>query len=254
MKADTLAPEPGNTLSVEYFPIYNQGSWSSGSQFHWHSNDYSPDWDGEFNTFFHPNVPSPYVNYTNTPTTPGSNDYITLKLTDSNDGAEATNNYSVQFHAQYENWGHAPIIETHPLPLSQVFDDPHPEWTYLMTIDNGGSEPLSQKMTGSVTLSQTESGTIGGETSLGPPGVAAFKANESITVGHTHSYTYSTETTFTGAPHKRTRFYTAMSWEHRLNGVVDVYAANGFQGTPTWEGVWSSGTVSVGVREQDITP
>ena len=107
---------------------------------------------------------------------------------------------------------------------------------------------LTYSKGGAASVSVTETATITGQQTLGAPSVAAFQANEGITNGKTYAHTYTTQSTFVGAPQALTQFYAAMSYEDR-SGTCDMYAANGFQGATTWFGRWSSGATSVGEIE-----
>ena len=87
-----------------------------------------------------------------------------------------------------------------------------------------------------------------GQQSLGPAAIAAFQVNESIAIGQTFSYTYTTQITYTGAAHTFTQFYGAMAYEDRY-GTCDIYGSSGYQGKTAWTGRWTAGLTSPGSLE-----
>lgn len=250
---DTVVPDPSTGTSATY-QAHRAGTWGSDSNYKWTNSLTGYAASGTFNSsspFGNQTIPDFSGVYTNPPATAGKSNVVTLTLTDGSDGSTGSNTATVRFHDPYEGWQHATNVQVHPVSLSGAIDAPHPDWSYLLVIDNNSSQPLAQSLNQSTTLSTTESGTIGGEVSLGPLGIAALKANESITVGHEHSVTYGTTTTFTGGPHKRTAFFAAMSYEVRTGGRCDVYGGSGYNGTANWTGIWSSGQVSPGSIEEN---
>jgi len=232
MVADTLAPDSSTVLRVQYSPLYSRSAWGSSSQYLWHSNDYSPDDAGTFNTYFHPDVSSPYVSYSSPTITPGSNDYITLTLTDSADGATASNNYSVLFHDYYEQWTRK-ATKTHPGAFTNPDGSQNTEWTRLIVNDNDSPASPSVHLALAYSGSITETGTIGIQGSLTAPGVAALQKNENITNGQTATGTVTTTYDFVGFPWSRITYYVAKTYEERT-GTTDAYLGNGFQGTQIW--------------------
>ena len=236
MVADTLAPDSSSTLQVTYSPIYDRSLWGNSSQYLWHSNDYPPDASGMFNTFLNYNVPSPSVNYSSPTITPGSNDYITLTLTDSTDGAVAKNNYSVLFHDYYEQWTRT-ATKNHPGALNNpdgtLNTTDTAEWQYLTSVECPGSVAQTQHLNQAYSDSITETGTIGTQGSLTAPGVAALQRNGNITNGETVTGTVTTSYDFPGMPYARISYYVAKTYEERW-GTTDAYLGNGFQGTENW--------------------
>lgn len=252
MVADTVAPDSsgGGTQQIGYMPLYLRSSWGTGSSYQWQFSSGGTSIDpqsGTFNTLLY-DVSSPVIRYYLTTNGPGSSEYVTLKLTDSKDGAIASNNYSILFHGAYEQWQRKMTVRYPVALVKGGVNDVHPDWTYLTTISNGSSQNLVHNLTSAVTLSTTLTATISGQQTLTPAAIAAFQLNESISVGKTYTYAYTAQNTFTGAPHTLTQFFAAMSYESRT-GTSDVYAKNGFQGNFGWQGIWASGVVSPGSLE-----
>ena len=261
MSDDTITPDASGTSAI-YYPNYT--GWGKNSTYNWTASLIPASGKpmtstGVFNStalFGNVTIPNFTGTYYNPPAADGSSDTISLSLKDGQDGAVGANTYTIHFHAPITNWKRLTIVR-HPVALVKgTVNSPHPDWTYLMTIDNLSSQNLTQSITSAVSVSVTETTTMTGQQTLGAPSVAAFQANEGITNGKTYTYTYTTQSTFTyttqstftGGPQALTQFYAAMSYEDR-SGTCDIYAANGFQGTTTWFGRWSSGAVSSGSIE-----
>lgn len=219
MNADTVAPLPpepvpgenGYTLqeskSVTYSPIIDNSQWGRNSSYTWTTTNSSLDEpSGTFNAFWpNINVSSPVAKYSNPPITPGQSDYITLKVTDGNDGAEATANYSMQFHGYYEQWQRT-ATQNHPGSFTLADGTVNPEWTYVATNDCPGPAAGKITMGQTYTASVTQTGSIGDQLSLSAPGILAFQANESINIGETCTGTISASYEFAGAPYTRTEY------------------------------------------------
>jgi hypothetical protein len=252
MTANTCIPDVGTSNEV-IFSGHALGNWSPNSSYLMHCDCDDPPGgsDSAYTVSGNFTMPDDPLCSLSDTYDAGFPVHTYLHLTDATDGFQATTNYYVSFHPQYDQWQHATVFDRHPYSLTGGFNDPHPDWTYLDLISNGGSSPLSQTFTGSVTISITESGTIGSQQTLNVAGHLAFQANESINVGSTVSYTYSQSTTLTSGAHKDTQFYAAMSYENRSGGLCDTYDVHGYEGSQPWTGTWTSGSTSVGTIEQD---
>lgn len=240
---DTVVPDPATGTAMTYSPYYS-GSWSDDSNYKWACSLTSYSDAGVFNSsslFGNKTIPPFSGVYDNPPATAGKSDTVTLTLTDGSDGTTGSNTATVKFHDPYENWQRdGSKTVQHPTLLNQngaINRDG--DWTDLGPMDNPSPAPLTQAIGRSWSFSKTQTGTIGGQASLGPAGIAAFQANESIAVGETSTATLSETTTFTAAPWTRIECYEAPFWEER-HGTCDVYGSDGYQGTADWAGVYAS--------------
>jgi len=232
VKADSVnlwdtQPEP----MITYFG-HPTGSWDPGSSYHWYSAV-----TGYFDAgTFAP--PSFFVD--GYPPSITGQEHVNLNCTDLSDGANASANYYVTFHPKYSDWYRDPSKTVdHPLPLvSNGVVNGSGDWTYMFFIDNNSPNPITQNLKQDVTVKKTMQGTIGGQAS-GPVEAATLQANESITIGHETSKTFSVDTAFTGHAYTRTEFYEGQSWEERT-GTCSVYGINGYQNDATWNGVYVS--------------
>ncbi len=239
MWGDTVAPFPItatgltdalDTIAITYAGLPS-GNWGPSCAYHWYSNltDY---WGA--GTWSPPNpFPTLMVLYRNPPAQPTAQDHIHLRLTDPADGATATANYYMRFHAKYEDWLQTAHV-VHPLDYSEARGD----WVYLMTLPNPTSAPLSSTLTNSVTITKTMSGTIGGEAS-GPWEALTLKLAASITVGEQVSATVSQSTTFTAAPYTKILCLGAITWDER-SGTCSKWDASGYVADVPWTGVFVS--------------
>ena len=235
MYGDTLKPSsqfPYNSFPVTYSAAPS-GSWSQNSQYHWYSSLTGDVDSGAFN----PNSIYPFgTTYMNPPVVGGQTDHIYIHLIDSGDGSDATNNYYMKFHKEYEDWVRTSLLE-HPLPFYQ---SPYPseDWQVrLTTIDNPSGQSQTVMIGHSMTVQHQMSGTIGGQQTLDAEGIGAFQMNEGITVGETVSYTFSETFECTAAPYTNTTFYGGIMWEER-QGTCSVWGGHGYMGDTTWDGIY----------------
>jgi len=238
--AHTRKPGLDHTITYTANPI---GNWAANSDYHWYSAVKGVSVTG---TFTLPNDPievltNVYTSWDNLATP----EHIHIRLTDSQDDADATGNYYVEFHEKYNHWTHDPNPTKYPRSL-QTFPG---DWVSMGIIDNPSAGTVSQAFQLQTTITRTMSGTIENEVSLDISGVAAFSHNESITIGQEVSIQSGLTLTFTSGQWEKVSCWIAQQWEARTEKCC-VYGTSGFLGRRRWTGTHVTPGYAVGQRQE----
>jgi hypothetical protein len=247
MWGDTVAPFPDTeTIAISYGGVPSLG-WGPSCTYHWYSNrtDYrdAGTWSSR-NPF-----PTLRVRYRNAPAQPGVRDHIHLRLTDHADGATATANYYMRFHAKYEDWQTNEII-SHPMPLDQCVPDQHgncADWNLCLMVESDTPEPVRVTRAIAWTGTITMSGTVGGKRP-GPWEILTLSANAGISVGKRVSAGGEPTWTITVLPWTTVGLYAAQLWDE-LHGTCSKWGAAGYEGDVDWSGVRPEPVPAFGVKQ-----
>ena len=159
-------------------------------------------------------------------------EHVHLRLTDGVDGAQATANYYVNFHAPIEGW-----TKTTPLNFPQAFDpnnpNADPEWHEVCDIPDDTAVAPTLGATQSVTFNVAYTATVGGSVSLTPDEIATIEQNESVTLTNSVTETASGTQTFPGAPWSDIAYYAAETYTEDT-GTFLAYGTDGFDGQQPW--------------------
>lgn len=242
MYGDTLDvwSTPAGQITATFYATI-AGNWGSNSYYHWYDSYRDLAQSG---TFALPSpLPDPlHVTYATFPFE-GPNDHVHLRVQDSSDPAlQCTANYWLRFHGVCEDW-----TTTQRTSLPRSIRDFAGDWPYILyQYDNYTGAIVDKALSTSVTVTDSMSGTVGGELSLEVQ-VAKLSANESISVGASESYTVIAGTTLHFPPWEKVEIRAAMSAEDRV-GTCSVWKTDGYKGDFAWAGRWVGTTAVTGAR------
>ena len=245
INADTLTPDNNGIANLITYTANYTGNWGASSSYKWFSSMIQ---DGEAGSFSSGTTLDTEYSYFNPPASPGQTEHVYVHLTDSSDGANATANYYLKFHAKYEDWAeHTSQRVTHP--ATYVQGGTNAEYTFIGEYDNDTA--VDQKPAQSLEWStqKTESGTIGSSVvsqATDPAGYIQFSANEAITSSTQKTITYKLDPGVTVPAHTGIRVYVGpVSTD--LFGTCSVWDEHGYVGSgdTNWFGTQVPGSYSI---------